>query len=118
MKTFFEYCFYRSAKFYKRWEHSYHVSGKFALFLALYANVLTLISIFCAIFDTSYGLDIIYLIGGLFGILQFFILDKRKYKELEKRYKGEKNSKLKGWLVFAYIVISVVVYALSLELMY
>lgn len=118
MKTFLEYCFYKSSKFYKRWgESNYHISGKFALFLALCSNILTLLSIFCAILGTRYKTGIIYLLCSVFGVLSFFGLDKKKYKELERRYRSERNSKLKGWLVFAYISVSFVLYFISLYLM-
>lgn len=87
------------------------------MFLAFCANVLTLIGLFCFILEIRYHLEVVYIVWILFSILSFFILNKKKYDELEQQYKNEKNSNLKGWLVFTYIVGSVVLYFISLVFM-
>lgn len=118
MRIFFEYCFYRAAKFYKSWgeNNNYYISGKFSLFLALCANLLTLIGLFYFIFGTKYSINIVYLVWILLSVLSFFILNRKKYAELEQRYKEERNSKLKGWLVFLYIIGSIILFFVSLYL--
>ena len=116
MKELFYYIFYRASKFYKSWGeyNNYYISGKFLLFLALVANILFLIGLFCYILGIRYSIQIIYLIWILFSVLSFFVLNERKYEELAEKYKDEKNSQLKGWLVFAYVIGSVVLYFISL----
>ena len=116
MKNLFYYIFYRASRFYKSWgeSNSYYISGKFLLFLALVANILFLVGLFCYILGIRYSIQIIYLIWILFSVLSFFVLNERKYEELAEKYKDEKNSQLKGWLVFAYVIGSVVLYFVSL----
>lgn len=56
MKDLFYYIFYRASKFYKSWgeNSNYYISGKFLLFLAICANILTLIGLFCNILKIRY----------------------------------------------------------------
>jgi ABC-type multidrug transport system fused ATPase/permease subunit len=116
MKKLFCYVFYRASKFYKSWGESnnYYISGKFLLFLALCANVLTLIGLFCLLLKIKYSIEVVCATWFVFCILSFFILNEKKYEELAEKYKNEKNSKLKGWLVFLYIISSVILYFVSL----
>jgi len=116
MKDLFYYAFYRASKFYKSWgeNNNYYISGKFSLFLAFASNILFLIGLFCYILGIRYSIQIVYLIWILLFVLSFFVLNKNRYKELAEKYKDEKNSQLKGWLVFAYVIGSVVLYFVSL----
>ena len=112
MKDLFYYVFYRASKFYKSWgeNNNYYISGKFSLFLAFASNILFLIGLFCYILGIRYSIQIVYLIWILLFVLSFFVLNENRYKELAEKYKDEKNSQLKGWLVFAYVIGSVVLY--------
>ena len=103
MKDLFYYIFYRASKFYKSWgeNSNYYISGKFLLFLAICANILTLIGLFCNILKIRYSIEVIYVVCILFSVLSFFILN-------------EKNNKIKGWLVIAYIIGSIILYFISL----
>lgn len=116
MKDLFYYAFYRASKFYKSWgeNNNYYISGKFSLFLAFASNILFLIGLFCYILGIRYSIQIVYLIWILLFVLSFFVLNENRYKELAEKYKDEKNSQLKGWLVFAYVIGSVVLYFVSL----
>ena len=116
MKDLFYYIFYRASKFYKSWgeNSNYYISGKFLLFLAICANILTLIGLFCNILKIRYSIEVIYVVCILFSVLSFFILNEKKYKELEEKYKNEKNTKIKGWLVITYIIGSIILYFISL----
>ena len=102
MKDLFYYVFYRASKFYKSWgeNNNYYISGKFSLFLAFASNILFLIGLFCYILGIRYSIQIVYLIWILLFVLSFFVLNENRYKELAEKYKDEKNSQLKGWLVF------------------
>ena len=114
MKDLFYYVFYRASKFYKSWgeNNNYYISGKFSLFLAFASNILFLIGLFCYILGIRYSIQIVYLIWILLFVLSFFVLNENRYKELAEKY--EKNSQLKGWLVFAYVIGSLVLYFVSL----
>ena len=116
MKDLFYYAFYRASKFYKSWgeNNNYYISGKFSLFLAFASNILFLIGLFCYILGIRYSIQIVYLIWILLFVLSFFVLNENRYKELAAKYTDEKNSQLKGWLVFAYVIGSVVLYFVSL----
>lgn len=116
MKDLFYYIFFRVSRFYKSWgENSgYYISGKFLLFLAICANILTLTGLFCNILKIRYGIEVIYVVCILFSVLSFFILNEKKYKELEEKYKNEKNNKMKRWLVITYIIGSIILYFISL----
>ena len=93
MKELFYYVFYRVSKFYRSWGESknYYISGKFSLLLALSANILTLICLFCLILKIRYNIKIIYGIWFLLFISSFFILNEKKYEELEKKYINLQN---------------------------
>lgn len=116
MKDLFYYVFYRASKFYKSWgeNNNYYISGKFSLFLAFASNILFLIGLFCYILGIRYSIQIVYLIWILLFVLSFFVLNENRYKELAEKYKDKKNSQLKGWLVFAYVIGSLVLYFVSL----
>ena len=116
MKDLFYYVFYRASKFYKSWgeNNNYYISGKFSLFLAFASNILFLIGLFCYILGIRYSIQIVYLIWILLFVLSFFVLNENRYKELAEIYKYVKNSQLKGWLVFAYVIGSLVLYFVSL----
>ena len=116
MKDLFYYVFYRASKFYKSWgeNNNYYISGKFSLFLAFASNILFLIGLFCYILGIRYSIQIVYLIWILLFVLSFFVLNENRYKELAKKYKDEKNSQLKCWLGFAYVIGSLVLYFVSL----
>ena len=51
-----------------------------------------------------------------FGNLSLFLTNKKKFIKLSEKYKDEKNSKLKGWLVFLYVIGSVVLYFVTMYL--
>jgi Flp pilus assembly protein TadB len=104
MKTFINYCFYRASKLYKSWSETniYYISGRYAVVLALVSNVLTLIGLFCLfILGYGYSINVVYVVVIILAVLGILVLHEKDYKRLEQRYKNEKNSKLKGWLVFS-----------------
>ena len=119
MITFFNYCFYRYAKFYKKWgDNGPYVMAFGLLFLAI---ALYLGSIINFLF---YQVGIEYTDQINIGIVVFcFILDfvfsilmdsEGRYKKLEKKYKNEDNVKLKGWGVGLFILFAFLCYIASL----
>lgn len=92
MKDLFYYIFYRASKFYKSWgeNSNYYISGKFLLFLAICANILTLIGLFCNILKIRYSIEVIYVVCILFSVLSFFILNEKNTKSWKKNIKMKK----------------------------
>lgn len=96
------YYIYKISKFYKeklktKEPYKYAV---ICLFTAVNCIILTLISFVLLALNTSWnrdwirGITIIVLISG------FFLTKSDNYQELAEKYKDEKYSTLKGWLVF------------------
>jgi hypothetical protein len=114
----FDYCFYRI--------HSVYIHKKIDKHPRIYAcgwtsfsqlcNMLSVVLLFCFVFNLKYDFKIIILTLtiGIYVTNYFFLLTEKKYKELTKKYKEEKNKKLKGWLVFLYIFGSLLLYNISL----
>ncbi|KAA6302465.1 MAG: hypothetical protein EZS26_001297 [Candidatus Ordinivivax streblomastigis] len=117
MKTLFDYCYYRISKFYKSFgESGYHFSGGVVLFGCIGFNLLSLCIFILSLFDREINLAFIYIVVIITGIFGLIFSSKKKYQNLEKQYKNEENSKLKGWLVLLYGIGSVVLYFISMIL--
>lgn len=79
-----------------------------SIFLSLLAFVFSLLKI-------KFNITMIGAIACAFIFMSLFFISKKKYEELEQQYKEEKHSKLKGWLVFLYLIGSVVLYFVSIS---
>lgn len=119
MITFFNYCFYRYAKFYKKWgDNGPYVMAFGLLFLAIALYLGSIINFLL------YQVGIEYTDQINIGIVVFcFVLDfvfsilmdsEGRYKKLEKKYKNEDNVKLKGWGVGLFILFAFLCYIASL----
>lgn len=119
MITFFNYCFYRYAKFYKKWgDNGPYVMAFGLLFLAIALYLGSIINFLL------YQVGIEYTDQINIGIVVFcFVLDfvfsilmdsEGRYKELEKKYKNEDSVKLKGWGVGLFILFGFLCYIASL----
>lgn len=119
MSTFFNYCFYRYAKFYKEWgDNGPYIMAFGLLFLTIalylgsiinfllyqigieYTNKTSLgVAVFCVVLDFVFSI----------------LLDSEgRYKKLARKYKKETNVKLKGWGVGLFIVFGFICYITSL----
>lgn len=127
IKDLIYYMFYRVAKCYKYWDcgwrwtfDSYYMSGKVLDFSISFFVSSIIIFVLHYLFDkqlTYTGLVIILSIVMLIVICITSVLigdEEKKYKELAKKYKTEKNAKLKGWLIFAFIIGTFILYIVSL----
>ena len=113
MKDLLLYVFYRASKFYKFFgERYYYISGKYVLLLTLGLNVLSLIQIVCRILKIGFKAEVIIVVCLLFVLFGYFIPWEKTYKGLEEKYKNEGNRKWKGWLVFLFVVLSLIFYVL------
>ncbi|MDR2037522.1 MAG: hypothetical protein LBQ60_06325 [Bacteroidales bacterium] len=116
MKTFFNYLYYRTSKFYEEWgEKSGYVAGSIVVFLSFGFICLSLCIFVLYIFDKKINNYIVWAIVIIFCVLSLFFINKRKFAELSEKYKDEQNSKLKGWLVFSYLIGSVILFFVSLS---
>ncbi len=112
MLTFFYYIYYRACKLYEQ------SSSKDYEIPAIYITVITFGTNIRFILASIYrykGLTLSY--NVLFGFIAVEVVlgivlstfqGKQKYIELVQKYQYENHSRLKGWLTFAYIIISVV----------
>jgi hypothetical protein len=81
----------------------------------LYLNVLVIwmlvgywiFDIHCNNIDTIKS-SILYVLLPLLIISLFLKPDDKAYSQMELKYKDEKHRKLKGWLIIAYIVFSII----------
>ncbi len=115
MKTWFDYCYYRISKAYKFFDSKgYYISagGVCAFTLAFIALALIKILFYFLKYDLTTPLIICVCIP--FATLGILYIDPMRYEKLCKKYKNEKYSKLKGWLVFLYVISSFILYFVSL----
>ena len=125
MKTLYYYCYYKISKFYDElgqhlnWDGKAkdgHILGSLVLFGSFGFYFLSLLIFVLSFFDEKIDADVV---GGVLivaVILSIFFINKKKYKELEEKYKDEKYRKLKGWLIFLYLICSLVLYIIAVVL--
>ena len=119
MKTFFNYCFYRYAKFYKEWGDSRPYIMAFGLLfltIAFYlGSILNMVLFLTGIeYTNKINLGVIIFCIILNFVFCFLLDAEGRYKTLEKKYKSENNAKLKGWGVGLFIVFGLICYIVSL----
>ncbi|MDR0863810.1 MAG: hypothetical protein LBO74_02615 [Candidatus Symbiothrix sp.] len=121
MKTLFDYCFYRISKAYRFWDEKDYCGWGYGVLFATFgfiALTLTNFILYTLHYKLTTTIIVIVLLPfiALDGVLSIFLQNKnkKKYKQLEKEYKDEKYSKLKGWLVFLYVICSLTMYFVSL----
>ena len=116
MKTLFNYLYYRISKFYESCgEKDGHIAGSVVVFASIGAIILSFLIFAFYLFEKKINVNIVLAIVIITSFFSFF-LKKEKLAELAEKYKNEKNSKLKGWLVFSYVIGSVVLFFVSLFL--
>ena len=119
MITFFNYCFYRYAKFYKKLgDNGPYVMAFGLLFLAIALYLGSIINFLLYQVGIEYTDQINIGIAVFCCFLDFIfsiLMDSEgRYKKLEKKYKNEDNVKLKGWGVGLFILFAFLCYIASL----
>ena len=119
MITFFNYCFYRYAKFYKKWgDNGPYVMAFGLLFLAIALYLGSIINFLLYQVGIEYTDQINIGIAVFCCFLDFIfsiLMDSEgRYKKLEKKYKNEDNVKMKGWGVGLFILFAFLCYIASL----
>ncbi len=118
MKRFFDYCYYRVSKAYRVLDDKdYCIYGSMVVFGALGLYALSLVSLIFYVLNKELTNLLIGVTLISFGIISLFFINKKKYEELEERYRNEKSSKLKGWLVFLFIISSLILYIVSIAIL-
>jgi archaellum biogenesis protein FlaJ (TadC family) len=121
LKSLFDYCFYRIAKAYRNFDDKEYCGWGYGILFASFGFIaLALTTLILYIFHYKLTTTIIVIVSipflALDALFSIFLNKKDKYIALEQRYGNEKNSKLKGWLVFSYVVGSVVLFFVSMIL--
>lgn len=115
MKTFF-YIYYRISKAYKFFDgEDYCMYGSAVLLLSLGCIALSLLAFLFSLLGLTLDLTLVWGVVLIIFVLSIIFTNKRKYLELEEQYKTEKYRRLKGWLVFLYIIASIALYFVSLN---
>ena len=119
MKTFFNYCFYRYAKFYKEWgDNGPYVMAFGLLFLTIALYLCSIINLVFYLSGKEYSskinIGIVVFCCVLDFVFSIFMDSESRYKRLEKKYKNEDNIKLKGWGVGLFILFAFLCYIASL----
>ena len=119
MITFFNYCFYRYAKFYKKWgDNGPYVMAFGLLFLAIALYLGSIINFLLYQVGIKYtdqiNIGVIVFCCILDFVFSILMDSEGRYKKLEKKYKNEDNVKLKGWGVGLFILFAFLCYIASL----
>lgn len=124
MKRVYEYCFYRCAAFYKKYEGGNYVfSGLLFYFWGLISNYCTLQALFFYLLGIEYNDSFFWGIPAIVGCLIAWVLSDKYEKDntfdkLEKQYKNSPHWVLRGWLVFLRVVLSFILYGISLYIFF
>lgn len=113
---FFYYCFYRICRAYKSKDKDFQIYAQNAVSMCQAFNIISIIFIvgcFKGFRPTTTPLIAILL---SIAIINLFILNRKKYYELDERWKNEPRQKLKGWLVLSYVLGSVALLFISIFL--
>lgn len=116
MKELFNYCVYRIAYAYKKMKmHDYIGQGYFLMFFAFTGYLLALTQF--VLFQFGQGLNkliiILFCIPLTLEVIFFsklFPNSEKIYNECDSKYRNEKFRWLKGFLVFLFLVMSLVSY--------
>ena len=118
MTQLIKYVYYRIAHALlnlNQWEKGYYdVHAMIYLSLCIVSNIALLIMLICNwVFNISIHDSYVFYSNNLVVIVIICVIvawriwpDDKTYESLDQRYKGEKHRVIKGWLVFAYCVLS------------
>jgi amino acid transporter len=117
MKTLLDYIYYRIAKAYRTLDgKDYYIYGSLVLFGTLGFIFLSLLAFVFYLTQNKINAYVFGAIMGVFAITSFFFFNKKRYAKLEELYNDEKHSKLKGWLVFCYVIGSFLWFCVSIHI--
>lgn len=88
------------------------------LFSAVNSIILTLISLVLMAFRVEWDLEWMHGISAVVIISGFFLTRSDNYQELAEKYKDEKHSMLKEWLVFLSLIGSFAIWCMMCWLLH
>lgn len=124
MKEILNYLYYRIAKAYKIVDENDYLNWGYWILLVSFAFIaLSATVIITSALGLVFNIKIIIIVFIPFGVLGFiwgFLTNKRikqeRYNRLEKRYKDERHSSLKGCVILLYFVSTIAMYVISLAI--
>ncbi len=117
MKDLFLYIYYRIVRFYKYWEDwDPLVKGMmfFLLILSFYLSSFVVIFLSCKGMDPP--IELLGILAAASAFIGSFFSTEKLYSRLDNKYRNEPNNKLKGWLVFAFVIGGFLSFFISLFL--
>ena len=120
MRELYNYIFYKIARFYEKTEgHGLYSGTLLAVGCAMWI-ILAIINVLLAMFHFVPTRNF-YLVYGIVIVIIVFLISRKydteeKYLSLCKKYEHEKSATLKGWLVFLYVLFSILLMSASLYL--
>jgi len=119
---FYYYCFYRLTNAYKVLdEKDPEIFASGLLSLCISFNILSLFSIPLILCEIQYSLYIVAIVVVLFILLGFlFVFTKKRYLLLIELWKNEspKYKKIRLYLIWIYVIISLIIYFIMVGIMY
>lgn len=120
MKKLYDYGFYRTAEFYKKTEGGdFCFRGLVLLYVGIIANYLfcqNLIVYLLGLQWKDWMIPIPVTVAVIVILLRCRYFDNEsKYKQLEKKYQNDPKRGRRGIAVFAYIIVSFVLFMLSIS---
>ncbi len=115
---FLDYIFYRSTRFYKRWGESHpEISGQFIVWFCLGSFIISIINIFLYVrnIEVQHYKTILIVVCIPLVIICSLVFSSRRYVRMHERWKDEKCQGVKGWLVFGFVVMSFVIYCITVN---
>ena len=118
MINIIKYLYYRIAHALlnlNQWEKGYYdIHAMVYLSLCIVSNITLLSMLICDwVFNISIHDSYVFYSNNLVVIVIICVIvasriwpDDKTYESLDQRYKGEKHRVIKGWLVFAYCILS------------
>ncbi|MDR1347226.1 MAG: hypothetical protein LBJ63_02180 [Prevotellaceae bacterium] len=114
MMKFFEYCFYRIAnsKLYKKLDKKEpYIWACGWITLSQSCNIMTIITLYYIINNTKYDFKSVWITTFIVVCcINILLLTRKKYEKLQIYYKDEKHKTIKGWGVFLYVILSLLLF--------
>ena len=117
MKDLFLYIYYRIVRFYQYWS-DWNALGTgmmfFLLILSFYLSSFVVIFLSCKGMDPP--IELLGILAAASAFIGSFFSTEKLYSRLDNKYRNEPNKKLKGWLVFAFVIGGFLSFFISLFL--
>lgn len=114
MISFYDWNPFEPAYYHSKWYKIHNANGLFTL--CLFFNILSIAYAIALLFRIKelklfidYAFVIAFILALAISIIVSVLYDK-KYKILCKKYKKEKNRRLKGWLIIVYCICSILMF--------